>query len=83
LTGKVLYKSSVGRDLKHIDSKNKERLLTQIRTVLAGNPRAGEPLRGEFEGLFKIRVGDYRIIYAPVGEDVLILRIRHRSNVYG
>ncbi|MDA4118870.1 MAG: type II toxin-antitoxin system RelE/ParE family toxin [Thaumarchaeota archaeon] len=83
MTGKILYKSSVSRDLKHIDSKNKERLLTSIRTVLAENPKAGEPLRGEFEGLFKIRVGDYRIIYALVGENVLILRIGRRSNVYG
>jgi len=82
LTGKILYKSSVGRDLKHIDSKSKEKLLSQIRSVLAGSPRIGEPLRGEFQGLLKTRVGDYRVIYTVVGEDVLILRIRHRSKVY-
>ncbi len=78
MTGKILYKASVGRDLKHVGSKDKERLLSQIRAGLPENP-SGEPIHGEFEGLFKMRVGDYRIVYAMVGEDVLILRIRHRS----
>jgi mRNA interferase RelE/StbE len=82
LTRKILYKSSVGQDLKHIESKSKEKILSQIRTALADNPRSGEPLHGEFQGLLKIRVGDYRVIYGVIGEDALILRIRHRSKVY-
>lgn len=82
MTARIFYKSSVSRDLKHVDSKNKERLLTQIRSALADNPRSGEPLRGEFEGMLKIRFGDYRVIYVIMGEDVLVLRIRHRSKVY-
>jgi mRNA interferase RelE/StbE len=82
LTAKILYKSSVSRDLRHIASKEKERLLRQIRSVLADDPRSGEPLRGEFEGMRKIRFGDHRVIYVMMGEDVLVLRIRHRSKVY-
>jgi mRNA interferase RelE/StbE len=82
LTGKILYKSSVGRDLKHIDAKSKEKILGQIRAGLANDPQSGEPLHGEFHGLLKIRIGEYRVIYAVIGEDVLILRIRHRSKVY-
>jgi mRNA-degrading endonuclease RelE of RelBE toxin-antitoxin system len=81
LTGRILYKSSVGRDLKHIESKSKEKILSQIRGVLADNPRSGEALHGEFGGLLKIRVGDYRVISTVIGDDVLILRIRHRSKV--
>jgi mRNA interferase RelE/StbE len=82
LTGKILYKSSVGKDLRHIDAKSKEKILRQIRVVLAENPQSGEPLHGEFHGLLKIRVGEYRVVYTTVGDDVLILRIRHRSKVY-
>ncbi|MDA4116318.1 MAG: type II toxin-antitoxin system RelE/ParE family toxin [Thaumarchaeota archaeon] len=82
MTGKILYKSSVSRDLKHIDSKSKEMILGQIKSALADNPRSGEPLHREFQGLFKIRVGDYRVIYTAIGVDVLVLRIRHRSKVY-
>jgi len=83
LTGRILYKSSVSHDLKQIAAKDKERLLDRIRRELVENPRAGEPLHGEFKGLFKMRVGDYRVIHALAGEDVLVLRVRHRGKAYG
>jgi mRNA interferase RelE/StbE len=83
LTGRILYKSSVSHDLKRISPKDRERILRQIGSTLSENARGGEALHGEFEGLFKLRVGDYRVIYAIVGQDLLILRIRHRSKAYG
>ncbi len=57
-------------------------MLGEIRSILENNQRAGEALRGEFKGLFKLRIGDYRVIYTLIGADVLVLRIRHRSKVY-
>ncbi len=83
MTGRVVYKSSVARDLKKLDPKDKQRILQQIEEILGGDPKRGEPLHGEFDGLFKLRVGDYRVVYAPAGQDVLVLRIRHRSKAYG
>ena len=83
MVGKVLYKSSVERDLRKISREDVTRVLVQIGSELAENPRVGEPLHGEFEGLFKFRVGDYRVIYAISGEDVVVLRIRHRAKAYG
>jgi mRNA interferase RelE/StbE len=79
LTARVLYKSSVARDLKKVDPKDKQRILNRIEETLGTNPRSGEPLHGEFEGLSKLRVGEYRVVYTLVGADVLVLRIRHRS----
>jgi len=82
LTVKVLYKTSVRRDLKKIDQKSVQRILRGIRNVLGKNPRSGEALHGEFAGLYKLRIGDYRIIYALLEQNVLVLRIRHRSKAY-
>jgi mRNA-degrading endonuclease RelE of RelBE toxin-antitoxin system len=75
LTSNILYKSSVRHDLKKIDPKNLTRILHEIRRILGNNPHAGEALHGEFKGLYKLRVGDYRVIYAPIREGVLVLRI--------
>lgn len=82
MTVKVLYKASVRRDLKKIDQKSVERILREIRNVLGNNPRSGEALHGEFAGLYKLRIGDYRVIYALLEQGVLVLRIGHRSKAY-
>jgi mRNA interferase RelE/StbE len=38
-------------------------------------------IRGK-ENLFRIRIGDYRLIYAIENSCIVIVRIRHRKNVY-
>lgn len=42
-----------------------------------------KPLRGEWAGCSRIRSGDWRVIFRAVGPDVLVVRIRHRKEVYG
>ena len=82
MAAKVLYKASVRRDLEKINHKNVERILRETRNVLWKNPRSGEALHGEFAGLYKLRIGDYRVIYALLEQDVLVLRIRRRRRAY-
>jgi len=78
LAYKIEYKSSVFRELKHLD----KRIAREIRESLSLDPSCGEPLTGQFKGMLKLRVGDYRIIYSKTKDGVLILRIGHRSIVY-
>ena len=78
----VEYKASVERDLRRIDKKDVNRILNKIEKVLSENPNKGEPLKGEYKGLYKLRIGDYRAIYTKTKEGVLILRIRHRGKAY-
>ena len=82
MTSRILYKSSVSRDLRKIAPKDVDRILKQIRLVLGQDSHSGESLHGDFEGLLKLRVGEYRIVYALSGNDVVVLRIRHGSKAY-
>ena len=82
MASKVSYKSSVEHDLKKLDKPIASRLLTKLERTLSANPDAGEPLGGEFRGLFKYRIGDYQVIYAKVPEGILVVRIRHRRESY-
>jgi mRNA-degrading endonuclease RelE of RelBE toxin-antitoxin system len=41
-----------------------------------------KPLRGEWAGCSRIRTGDWRVIFRAVRPDVLVVRIRHRKDVY-
>ncbi|MCD6481466.1 MAG: type II toxin-antitoxin system RelE/ParE family toxin [Thermoplasmata archaeon] len=79
---KIEYKSSVIKDLKKLDKKVAMRIIQQLEKSLGENPDRGTPLSGQFKGLFKYRIGDYRVIYAKTRKGVLILRIRHRSKAY-
>jgi mRNA interferase RelE/StbE len=82
LASSVFYKSSVDKDLRKLDKPVARKITQQLEPALSENPDVGEPLSGEFRGLFKYRVGDYRVVYAKVPGGVLVLRIRHRRDVY-
>jgi len=82
LASKVSYKASVAADLKRIDKPVVRRLVEKLERALSSNPDAGIPLAGEYRGLFKYRIGDYRIIYAKTTDGALVLRIGHRKDVY-
>jgi mRNA interferase RelE/StbE len=71
-------------DLPKIDVKTKERIKKAIETRLAIAPQNyGEPLRKTLKGYWKLRVGDYRIVFKVQAEEILILGIIHRKDVYG
>jgi mRNA interferase RelE/StbE len=82
LAYRIEYKSSVLRDLKHLDKGVAQRIARELRESLSLDPNCGEPLSGQFKGLMRLRVGDFRVIYSKTKEGVLILRIGHRSVVY-
>lgn len=78
----IIYKKSVYRDLKRLSKAEAGRLLDQIEHELSKKADTYPVLKGQFAGLRKYRVGDYRVIYAILRNDVLILRIGHRKDVY-
>ena len=41
-----------------------------------------KPLRKEWAGHHRIRTGDWRVIFRVVAPDVIVVRIKHRSEVY-
>jgi mRNA interferase RelE/StbE len=78
----ILYKKSVQRDLKKLGKAEARRILDQVEAELSKKPDSYPILKGEFAGLRKFRVGDYRIIYALIDENVVVLRIGHQRDVY-
>ncbi len=79
---KVNYKKSVLKDLKKLGKAEASRLMDKIEKDLLKRPDANPVLKGQFAGLRKYRFGNYRIIYVLIGEEVIILRIGNRKDVY-
>ncbi len=83
----VSFLSSVAKDLKGISQKDKERIKQKIEWLSEQpDPRKhGKKLVGsKYKDLFRLRVGNYRIIYKTEQEQILIIitRIGHRREVY-
>jgi len=72
------------RDLRGLSTDVQRRVVKKLR-ALATDPRpSGVKKLAAEDDVYRIRVGDYRILYQI--EDavllVLVVRIRHRRNVY-
>lgn len=75
------------KQLRKLDRPVQKRLIDWLDDRINGckNPRHfGEALRGEMAGLWRYRVGDYRIICEILEQQlvVLALAIGHRREVY-
>ncbi len=80
----ILFTRRAERDLEALDFAVRRRLSAQIDR-LAENPfpQGCKKLQAE-EAYFRIRVGDYRVIYQVEGKKliVIIVKIGHRKEVY-
>jgi mRNA interferase RelE/StbE len=75
------------RQIKKLDRSAQVIVMRFLRERLKGasNPQKwGKPLRGEKRGLWRYRVGDYRLICDIQDEriTVLVLEVGHRRDVY-
>ncbi|MDQ3199146.1 MAG: type II toxin-antitoxin system RelE/ParE family toxin [Verrucomicrobiota bacterium] len=80
----VLVERSAEKDLKRFSPEIRSRIATVLRS-LAANPRpSGSRKLAGTKHDWRVRVGDYRIIYeiADVIRVVRVQRIRHRRDVY-
>ena len=82
----VQYKSQSLENLEKLDRQIQSRIIEKI-IWLAENFGEITPfsLTANLAGVYKLRVGDYRIIYefSAVDENITILKIGHRSEIYG
>ena len=79
---KIAFKRSIAHDLKKIDRVQADRILKKIEKDLPQKADGFPVLTGNFAGLRKFRVGDYRVIFTIVKDVALILRISHRRESY-
>ena len=79
----LLYHPEVQEDIARLDERFKKRIKAAIENRLAVAPHQyGEPLRKTLKGYWKLRVGDYRVVFKIAGSEVWIFGIIHRKEVY-
>jgi mRNA interferase RelE/StbE len=80
---RLLIKPSAAKELDSLPAKDRKRIVGKVQS-LAANPRqpGSEKLSGQEK--YRIRQGDYRVLYLVREEDstVVIVKIEHRREVY-
>jgi mRNA interferase RelE/StbE len=75
------------RELKKLDPQNKQQIFAYLKERIETDEdprRFGKGLKSNLSGLWRYRVGDYRIICRIVDDEliVLVLAAGHRKTIY-
>jgi mRNA interferase RelE/StbE len=73
----------VEEDLSHLPQNIHSRVARAIESRLVEAPEQhGTPLKGTLKGYWKLRIGDYRVVYKIIAAEVWIFGIIHRKKIY-
>jgi mRNA interferase RelE/StbE len=80
---KILVKESAANELEAIPKKHVKQIIKKIQS-LADNPRPRGVQKLSAQERYRIRQGDYRIVFSIQDEDltVHIYKIGHRRDIY-
>ncbi len=84
---RVEFDRAAVRELRKLGPDAEGRVLRYLRERIAGSTdprRLGQPLTGDLKGLWRYRIGDYRIV-ASIEDNrcvVLVVAIGHRREIY-
>ena len=82
---RVRLLDAASKDLARLDKPVARRIVERVHW-LAKNlaDTTLEALTGELDGLFKLRIGDYRVVYELIHDEQLIMihAIGHRREIY-
>jgi len=80
---KIEYDPKALKQLRKLDRHNAGRILDGIEAY-AQHPESMriKKLKTPFEGAYRLRVGDDRVIFYREGDLMLIAKIAHRKQVY-
>ncbi len=79
----VFYTSSALKDLRNIEKKDAQKIILLVQKYTNENPLVKtKKLQGNFDGLYRYRVGNYRVIFEIDNNKIYILKIKHRKDIY-
>jgi mRNA interferase RelE/StbE len=83
-TYRIEWKASALREIKRIDRQDVPRIVAAVGALSANPFPAGVRKLQGTENTYRMRVGDYRILYEVYRGSVYIqiIRVRHRKDAY-
>jgi mRNA interferase RelE/StbE len=82
VTHRVIFTERAAKDIAGLDRTTKERIGRALRRLETEPRSKSRQLTQPALGTFRYRIGDFRVIFDIEGDEVVILRVGHRSIIY-
>ena len=79
---RLVYTRRSVRDIQGLDPDTKERLGRVLLRYAEDPLNHAERLTESELGSYRFRVGDYRVIFDLEGDEIVVLRVGHRREIY-
>lgn len=79
---KVILSPRAEKELRKLPKVDQIAVAQKIRSVRDEQKVVGEEKLAGYSGIYRVRVGDYRIVYKKISDEIYIILIRHRGDVY-
>ena len=78
----LIYTQRAERDIARLDLKTKERIGKTLLRYQEDPLKYVEKLSDPILGGYRFRIGDYRVIFDIEGNEIGVLRVGHRREIY-
>jgi len=79
---KIVLTKRALKDIEKIDIKTKTHIGNKLKSLTDDPMKISKKLSNPIIGTYRYRIGDYRIIFDIENNEVIILRIGHRRDIY-
>ena len=82
MTWRLVYTERAAKDIRALDSGTRSKVGRALRKLERGPTIGVKRLTQPALGTYRLRVGDYRVVFDILRADIVILRVGHRSSIY-
>ncbi len=76
------YEGRILKDLKKLDADTQSRIVAALERLAATGDGDVRPLRGEFAGTYRLRVGKWRVFFLLEATTIIACHIDNRGEAY-
>jgi len=79
---RLVYTNRAANDIEKLDIVARRRLKKALEKLASSPLDYSTKLIDPKIGEYRFRIGDYRVIFDLIGEEIIILRVGHRREIY-
>ena len=82
MTFKIVYTKTAVKDIKKLDNITKKKIKNKIELFISNPLGYAKKLTDLRIGEYRWRIGNYRVVFDIDNLTIVVLRIRHRKEIY-